>query len=355
MVAQTVKKILIMGFFVTLGAPNVFGVLNSTSSSPSEKTILKVEDKDKGITRLDLRRYPLLEVLDISDCRNLKVLENISKCPLLGSINANNSAIEKLDLNVCQKLSTLFVKNCYRLKELTVSKCANLRSLEAPETGLTALDLSGCSALEELKVYKSKNFNRLTLPTQGRYLTKIDASETWIATLNLSGCPALRTFDVFKCWELTELKGLSACKSLREIIVNETAITELDLSFCSGMVHTLQASGCTLLKELKGFNKPHCINLETVRVANTNLQSLDFSGCSNLKFLDAARCPELTNIDASRSVHLKLDVTGCPKLTKENITADYTCKITGLEEKPTTSNSGSGFWGILDYLLSIAL
>ena len=198
---------------------------------------------------------------DVSDSDTQSILQALE--------NSETSEPQSLDLSKNTAITSLDIRNCTLLGSLNASGCTGLATFtENENTALTDLNLSGCTSITELDVGTCTS------------LENLNASGTAVEWIELCYSENITTVNVSNCTSMTVL-----------VITSETnnKLTSLDVSGCTAMTD-LQIDNSTALEDLNlsGLTSLTSIylygttGLKTVDVSNTNVGSLDLSGCSNI-------------------------------------------------------------------------
>lgn len=168
----------------------------------------------REIGALDLRGFPSLEGLSVSEARLSKIigLEHLS-------------SLDQLALSGCDGLTAIDSGGSQVVKEVVISNCHDLElvrikadSLKIPhhQAKIRGLDLSGSTALQDLEfAWAMPNLERI----------------------DLSGCTALR--DVTDLGGLTSLRSidLSGCTGLRDVsaLGGVSTLRSIDITGCTAL------------------------------------------------------------------------------------------------------------------------
>ena len=115
---------------------------------------------------------------------------------------SNNPNLKGFAVMSCPELTTLDVRNCSSMTELTCS-----------DNQITSLDLSGCSSLTQLDCSENKLTSISNIP---KSLQGLNCLGNLLTSLNVQGCSALKQLDC-SFNKLTSL-NVQGCTALRKII-----------------------------------------------------------------------------------------------------------------------------------------
>ena len=115
---------------------------------------------------------------------------------------SNNPNLKGFAVMSCPEFTTLDVRNCSSMTELTCS-----------DNQITSLDLSGCSSLTQLDCSENKLTSISNIP---KSLQGLDCLGNLLTSLNVQGCSALKQLDC-SFNKLTSL-NVQGCTALRKII-----------------------------------------------------------------------------------------------------------------------------------------
>jgi Leucine-rich repeat (LRR) protein len=270
----------------------------------------------------------LLE-LDLSGCRQLTSLPDLSSL----------KALKKLNLNYCEQLTSLpDLSGVKALKELRLERCEQLTSLSGlfGLTALKELNLEGCEQLTSLPDLSSLTALQKLNLKDCKHLTSLPG---------LSGLKAVEKLNLDGCEQLTSLSGLSrltalekldlrGCKQLTSLpdLSGLTALQELSLTGCEQLTSLPDLSGLTVLQELSLTGCTQWTSLPGLS-GLTALQKLDLNYCTQLTSL-----PDLCGLKALQ----KLNLDGCEQLTSlsclsrlkalKELSLDYCTQLTSLPD-----------------------
>jgi internalin A len=266
-----------------------------------------------------LHDFPTLEVLDLSNNRNLSALTSLTGLPNLRTLRLNNCAkLENIHtLTNLPQLETLELKGSRALKDFrALQSLVNLQELNLhanptlhsltdilPLPCLRVLDLSSCSNLVDI--------NALAGASQLESLN-LGSCERLQALCGLADIPGLSSLDLTRCSSLQSLHHLGHLPSMQTFSLS-TCDELLDLQGIGGMynLHSLRIDHCGKLHSLNGIEtlgaleELHLENLETLQDINAltkpeskpHLCKLEIANCSSLTDFCAIRdMPNLQEI-----------------------------------------------------------
>lgn len=132
-----------------------------------------------------------------------------------------------------------------------------------------------------------------------------------LTTLNCAYNDGLWSLDLSFNPKLTQVV-LTGCDGLGTLMAtNCTELEVLDVSECAGLT-TISASGSGLRELLLPTeNAP----LDTLIVSDTNVEELDLQDCALLRIVDVGGCTSLRKLRVASSDLISLDVEGCTGMT----------------------------------------
>lgn len=206
----------------------------------------------------------------------------------------------------------------------------NLYELDMSQCTFANLDLSAMTGLHNLLLNHATNLSTLNITGLNK-LETLDIGSTKLKDFDLSTLPpTLKQLIVESVGY--EAIDFSKWPDLEKININMNKLTTLDLSKCKHMKSIDATSNALTQVNIKG-----CSNIERFNSTyNSDLTSVDLSGCVNLKYLYlngtkigslsvAPFAPKLIELCVSNIPSLTtLDLTGCTALTY------LECQNTGL-------------------------
>ncbi|XP_058750348.1 disease resistance-like protein DSC1 [Vicia villosa] len=250
-----------------------------------------------------------LEAIDLSGCKKLKNLPDLSRAPKLKQLRLSGceellevqaSAFSKdtlvtLLLDGCKKLSSLMgekhlkslanfsVKGCYSLKEFSLSSDA-LRRLDLSNTGIKILHPS-IGDMSNLYSLNLEGLNLTSLPIELSYLalTELRVSKCSVVTKSklkalFDGLSSLTLLHLKDCCNLFELPAnISSLSSLQELRLDGSNMKELPASIKYLLELEVQSlNNCSKLQGLpelplsiKELQADNCLSLTTVSTLKT--------------------------------------------------------------------------------------
>ncbi|KAL2342203.1 hypothetical protein Fmac_010143 [Flemingia macrophylla] len=238
----------------------------SSISSLPKLTCLDLSDCKK-IERLDLHSETL-EILELNGCLSLKEISVVSK-----------KGIELCSYGDTGITSFSSISSLPKLTYLDLSDCKEIEILDFYSKSLKHLVLNGCSSLKEISVM-SKEITKLDL--SGTVITSLSSSISSLSKLtylDLSDCKEIERLDLHS----KSLKHLvlNGCSSLKEISVISEEITILDLS---GTAITSLWSSISSLSKLTYLDLSDCKNLVSLgELPSSALYGLNAFNCISLE------------------------------------------------------------------------
>ncbi len=281
-----------------------------------------------------------IENIDASMLTNLSTLA-VDDMSELESLNISNTAVASLSLNGCSSLKHFYVNNNADFDDFTNVGLTSLTTLVTVEASNSDVSDSSAQLIVQTLGNSSASEPQSLDLSGNTAITSLDITNcTSIGSLNASGCTGLSTFTTGENTALTDL-NLSGC----------TNLTELDVSLCTAL-ENLNASGIAIevldlsySESIKVVDVSNCTSMTTLAIApetNDNLTSLDVSGCTAMTDLQIDNSTALENLNLSgltslTSIYLygttglktvdvsntnvgSLDLSGCSNITSVVVT-----------------------------------
>lgn len=288
------------------------------------------------------------EKLKIFDCTGCMLNSlDVSGCPELTELIAGgNTYIQSVNFTGCNKLTGLYLQNCYYLMEVDLSSIkANLEELNLSGTYISSIDLSGMEKLREIQIqnnFLSENPNFSLCPNlefirceesqmteinvQG--LTKLQQLHCYnnqISSLDISGLESLWLCNAFQN-NLSEI-SFDNCPSLQTLQIGDNKLKTLD---CSGMKNLSLLTAYR--NKLESVAVEGCENLGQIDLEDNKIKSINLSDLTNLGTVELQK-NELTDIILKNtpSIYMlglytnqlsRIDLTGCNKDVLETMVCD---------------------------------
>lgn len=234
-----------------------------------------------GSTALDFTLMPQLLDLNCSDMQQLTSL-NISGLTSLLKLDCSNTSLTSLSLQ----------------------GLLHLEKADLSMSSISELDLTGLVALEELNC-NGNNISTLTISGNGS-LKKLQCVANNIQTLQLSEAPAL---EILECGEnnfstldtssLTMLVSISCHSAVissplilsANTLLNSVYLTDAEIpSVVLGDMPELIWLNC-VSATIGNIEIGFAPNLQTIDISESNVRSIDCSGCPSLGVFRAFNCP----------------------------------------------------------------
>ena len=234
-----------------------------------------------GSTALDFTLMPQLLDLNCSDMQQLTSL-NISGLTSLLKLDCSNTSLTSLSLQ----------------------GLLHLEKADLSMSSISELDLTGLVALEELNC-NGNNISTLTISGNGS-LKKLQCAANNIQTLQLSEAPAL---EILECGEnnfstldtssLTMLVSISCHSAVissplilsANTLLNSVYLTDAEIpSVVLGDMPELIWLNC-VSATIGNIEIGFAPNLQTIDISESNVRSIDCSGCPSLGVFRAFNCP----------------------------------------------------------------
>ena len=282
---------------------NLYCMQNKLTSLLTPRSLETLNVGNNSMTNFQMTGDTNLKTLYLDACNNLKTVKLI-----------NNSALETLDVRMCNQLTT-FV--CYGGK-------------------LTSLDLEGCSALTEMDCHSNLITSFSNLPSS---LQTINCSSNKFTTLTLTGKSALKTLDVSNNTSLTKLEcynnaltslNVSSCPVMTTLNCSNNKLTSLyslpsslqslncsnnQLTSLATIPSNIRSLYCSNNKFSGAFNTSYRSSLNSLDISNNpNITSLNCS-FDNLTNINVAYCSGITSMNCNYNKLTSLSLTGCSALT----------------------------------------
>ncbi|MED6217017.1 hypothetical protein PIB30_013488 [Stylosanthes scabra] len=228
----------------------------------------EVEELWQGLDAKDLNN---LEVIDLSECRKLANLPDLS----------NASRLKWVNLSGCEKLCHLHpsVLSSCTLVTLILDRCKNLIQVKSEKRleSLKKISVNGCSSLKTLDLSKTAIE---TLHTSIGYLNNLRSLN--LESSRLEHLP--NDLTGLKCLEYLNLScnGLLDCSKLFELPDNISALSELhELRLDGSSIIVLPAS-IKNLQKLETLSLENCNQLRSLPELPPSIKELYANNCSSL-------------------------------------------------------------------------
>ncbi|KAI4381014.1 hypothetical protein MLD38_007132 [Melastoma candidum] len=239
----------------------------------------------------------LMEIPDMSSCRNLEILD-LSQCTSLVALDDSIGYLKKLielllggcsnltklpDILRCRSLKVLYLRGCSKLVRLPdLSVCQNLE----------VLDLSGCECLAEVNDSVGFLEKLVYLPLEGcKSITRLPNRLKW---------RSLETFRLDDCYKLDKFpEVMDGMECLKELVLRRSGIKELPVS-----IENLMGIRSMILEDSRDL-----VNIPSSIYKLKNLELLNIQGCSSLEKFpryiegsagDGSFCLSLLSLDLRR-------------------------------------------------------
>lgn len=231
-----------------------------------------------------------LRRLELQNCQRLTSLAGVE-----------DLLLERLNLSNCGGIRDLTPLKNVKLRDIALTGCTNLTDLNGLQSSLiTNLDLSGCKNLRgDLTVLKGLNINTLSLNGCENFGSLLGIGDLPLNTLSLDGCPLAKT-------ELGMLKGLK----LTSLNLNNTGVSSLQplvnmplrtLSLASARILTGDLGSLKSLKDLVSLDLNGCEGLTGLGgISDLHLEYICVRGCKRVPLAevkDLVRMKSLTGVD----------------------------------------------------------
>ncbi len=247
-------------------------------------------------------------------------------------------------------------RNSPQITQLDVSKCPLLQSLNCSGNELSTLNLVRNTQLQQLSCIENR-FTSLNLQFN-TLLKELSCAENQLSSLNISKNTALEKLSCEKN-QITSL-DLSKNAHLKKLVCSENKITGVDvsqntlleeLSCEKNQISSLDLSKNTLLKKLEcNHNQLSSIDLSNnpqlveLRFTDNKISSIDLSSLALLKTLNCSR-NQLSSIDVSNNSELQNFFCNGNPLASLNISNNKKLKNLGFNNVQLTSiDVSNNFW-----------
>ncbi|KAL1340247.1 hypothetical protein AAHE18_U104800 [Arachis hypogaea] len=245
-----------------------------------------------------------LEGIDLSECKYLENLPDLSKASKLKWLNLSDceslvelhpsvlslDTLETLILNGCKKLKSLKSEKHFRsLKKVSVEGCTSLKEFALSSDKMESLELKN-AGIEQLHSSIGLSSNLRYLNLEGLRFQNVPnelSSLTSLAELRISDCKELvlekqklqALFDGLRSLRLLHLKD---CSNLLELPENISVLSKLcELRLDGSGVETLPES-IKHLSLLEILSLENCLNLRQLPELPTTIKELTAANCKSL-------------------------------------------------------------------------
>ena len=232
------------------------------------------------------KTFQKLEILDIRNCENLKKIR--IKAPRLLKIKANNTSLKELSLNGCERLTAIGEDEALvfpKLEVLEISECTNLKNARIIAPNLRSLKIAHNSKLgfiREMIISCRNNLKELSLIEWELLKTFFDIVFPNLEVLHVNKCKNLERLQI-KAPNLLELKIDNNPKlAIKEtIIAYKESVTKISLSKCE-QLEVIEEDEALVFSKLEVLEISECTNLKNARIIAPNLRSLKIAHNSKL-------------------------------------------------------------------------
>ncbi|MFM2359686.1 MAG: hypothetical protein RLY16_1679, partial [Bacteroidota bacterium] len=204
-----------------------------------------------------LEAFVYVQTLNLEIANDTLVLPTL---PRLTSFRGGGSVVTHFDASASAAIEQLTLSA--RLSNLDLRALPKLRGLSCPANILETIQFGNADSLRT-----------------------INCGNNSFTSLDLRACRNLTTLDVMNCYYLTDLNlsGLSKMNLL--YITGLMSLRSLDLTGCAALQQISTGVQAPVLEEIKMTG---CTALNNFYLADSKVQSLDFSSSPNLKYLQAS-------------------------------------------------------------------
>lgn len=230
------------------------------------------------------------------DYKNISDFTGIGKLTALRTLDiTRDDNVKSLDLSGCPELTSIAIRYCKSLGEVTLAQNTKLTSILLLDNAITELNIAGNTSLGYLNC-------------SGNQLTTLDVSHNaeleilWcdnnqLTTLTLPNNGTLKDLDCHN--NMLAALDLSACPGLETLNADENQLAEIDLS-----KNTKLTKVKVSYNQLATVNTaPSTTNLTTFYCYNNKITKLDLTENTNLSTFNASdNC--LPALDLSKQTHV---------------------------------------------------
>lgn len=311
------------------------------------------------LTSIDLSANSKLEVLWAFDNPALSSV-NLSELEILKYVHVYRTALSSIDVKGLPSLTELILYDNPDLTSVDVTHNNQLAQLSLIRTGVTSVNLENKSSLQ---LFWADGSPLSSLNVKGcTGLKELYVQQTRLSNLDVSGLTSLEILSAFDWEHESESASINAdgCTSLRECLVYNSGLTSLSMKNCPSMKifrgwkNNLTEASFAGMPELVEFNldanksltslefgaaqnpKLEYINihgnqltsldcsnmtsLKFVHCGDSNISSMNFSGCNGLLEAYLFNNPGLSSLDFKDSPNLSiLWAFKCPNLSSVNV------------------------------------
>lgn len=231
----------------------------------------------KNIKKLNLSRVKLIGsnasayTLDLSGCRKIQELDisysTITKVTLpdsavLKKYNLSGTEITSLTLSNQSFLEDLVIDECEKLTSIEINNCAALKTLNIPSNVHTVI-IRNCESMEVISI---------------PYIS-VNNSVSPLRQVTIDNCPGLKTFDVSGQNNESLKLELTGAWNLEELDISNTKTQDI------------------ILPSLYVNGEPNFKSLKSLNISGTSLSTLKYND-RVFDYLDLTAFPDLENISA---------------------------------------------------------
>jgi Leucine-rich repeat (LRR) protein len=296
-----------------------------------------------------------LHKLDLSGCKLLKAISNLTAATSLRELNLAHSGVEYLGgLEKLVALETLDVTHI-RTSDWTMQQCPGLVTLWAkgkitvlesiiraappslvschlhidhPVTALdsrflsilrrsTALtfsdELASLEGLDEIPSLELLDLARTSVDDARllascpalRELSLADSLVTDVGIEGLERIATLETLNLVECSHITSVTGLRHCTALRALFLERTRVTDsgiLGLERIATLT-ALSLANCDFITSVSSLR--HCPSLRVLDISNTEVRATGTTGLDEIRTLECLNARGRTQLDAATLRHCR--------------------------------------------------
>ena len=213
----------------------------------------------------------------------LMYLDGLKDLQISNLAIGNATKIVEIDCRGSRHLNQLQLGANKLLQKVDVSGCINLGSIAE----FKRLDLSNCINLKYLDCSNTK-LGEVVFNEEGGSLETLNLSNTDLTSLSLVGQEYLPSINVSNCKELSSF-SIEACNALTTVSLPYSKLSSFNVVECEN-IEELDISYTGYLKKLDLSGCPNLTKLVMAGVSNPAITELDLTYCKKIKHLNISKC-----------------------------------------------------------------